>query len=106
MMQDPSASDGTDFAFRRLQSPGEPIVVHFRQTGQHTANDNWQFTGNVTVNGTVTNTGLTNAIAARQPLTIYSDTPPQHTPGLEWVDTTDLRSYRSYNNLWIEIDRS
>jgi len=38
--------------------------------------------------------------------TIYSDTPPQHTPGLEWVDTTDLRSYRSYNGLWIEIDRA
>jgi hypothetical protein len=38
--------------------------------------------------------------------TIYSDTPPAHTPGLEWVDTTDLRSYRSYNGLWVEIDRA
>jgi len=40
------------------------------------------------------------------PQTIYSDAAPAHTPGLEWVDTTDLRSYRSYNGLWIEISHS
>ena len=40
------------------------------------------------------------------PQTIYSDTAPSHVAGLEWVDTTDLRSYRSYDNLWVEIDRA
>jgi hypothetical protein len=46
------------------------------------------------------------AALSAQIATIFSDTAPAHSPGLEWVDTTDLRSYRSYQDLWIEIDRA
>lgn len=46
------------------------------------------------------------ALDGKQSKTVYSDTAPSHTEGLEWVDTTDLRSYRSLGGLWIEIDRA
>jgi hypothetical protein len=51
-------------------------------------------------------TGLQDALDSKQIKTVYSDTAPTHSPGLEWVDTTELRSYRSYNNRWVEIDHS
>lgn len=51
-------------------------------------------------------TALETAIAAKQTKTVYSITAPDHEAGLEWVDTTTLRSYRSYNNAWVEIDRA
>lgn len=51
-------------------------------------------------------TGLQTALDGKQIKTVYSDTAPAHVAGLEWVDTTDLRSYRSYDNLWVEIDRA
>lgn len=78
-------------------------------------------TGNVTLSasdvglGNVSNTSDTDkpvstaqqtALDAKQTKTIYSDTAPAHSAGLEWVDTTDLRSYRSYSDLWVEIDRA
>jgi hypothetical protein len=47
-----------------------------------------------------------DAIDGKQIKTVYSDTAPSHAVGLEWVDTTDLRSYRSISGLWIEIDRA
>jgi hypothetical protein len=50
--------------------------------------------------------GLQAQLDAKQTKTVYSDTAPTHAAGLEWVDTTDLRSYRSYNGAWIEIDRA
>jgi hypothetical protein len=51
-------------------------------------------------------TALETAIAAKQAKTVYSTTAPDHAAGLEWVDTTTLRSYRSYNGAWVEIDRA
>ena len=51
-------------------------------------------------------TNLQPALDGKQIKTVYSDTAPSHSAGLEWVDTTDLRSYRSYDNLWVEIDRA
>ena len=51
-------------------------------------------------------TGLTSALDGKQIKTVYSDAAPAHSPGLEWVDTTNLRSYRSYSGLWVEIDRA
>ena len=51
-------------------------------------------------------TALETAIAAKQTKTVYDTTAPAHVAGLEWVDTTTLRSYRSYNNAWVEIDRA
>lgn len=42
----------------------------------------------------------------KQIKTVYSDTSPEHSAGLEWVDTTSMRSYRSYNGVWVEIDRA
>jgi len=46
------------------------------------------------------------ALDAKQIKTVYSDTAPTHSAGLEWVDTTSMRSYRSYNSTWVEIDRA
>ena len=46
------------------------------------------------------------SLDGKQIKTVYSDTAPSHTEGLEWVDTTELRSYRSISGLWIEIDRA
>lgn len=51
-------------------------------------------------------TATQNALDGKQIKTVYSDTAPSHSPGLEWVDTTELRSYRSYGSLWVEIDRA
>lgn len=51
-------------------------------------------------------TATQTALDGKQQKTVYSDTAPTHSPGLEWVDTTDLRSYRSYSGLWVEIDRA
>lgn len=51
-------------------------------------------------------TDLQTSLDAKQIKTVYSDTAPAHAAGLEWVDTTELRSYRSYNNAWVEIDRA
>jgi hypothetical protein len=51
-------------------------------------------------------TDLQTALDAKQIKTVYADAAPAHAAGLEWVDTTDLRSYRSYNGAWIEIDRA
>jgi hypothetical protein len=51
-------------------------------------------------------TAAQTALDAKQIKTVYSDTAPSHSAGLEWVDTTDLRSYRSYNSAWVEIDRA
>jgi hypothetical protein len=51
-------------------------------------------------------TALETAIAAKQTKTVYDTTAPDHAAGLEWVDTTTLRSYRSYNGAWVEIDRA
>jgi hypothetical protein len=62
-------------------------------------------------------TATQTALNGKQIKTVYSDFPPipaQATEamaaaavqGLEWVDTTDLRSYRIYQGLWIEIDRA
>ena len=51
-------------------------------------------------------TATQTALDGKQIKTVYSDTAPSHSAGLEWVDTTDLRSYRSYDNLWVEIDRA
>jgi hypothetical protein len=49
---------------------------------------------------------LQTSLDGKQIQTVYSDTAPEHSPGLEWVDTTSLRSYRSYTGLWVEIDRA
>ena len=46
------------------------------------------------------------SLDGKQIKTVYSDTAPSHAEGLEWVDTTELRSYRSISGLWIEIDRA
>jgi hypothetical protein len=46
------------------------------------------------------------ALDAKQIKSVYSDTAPSHSAGLEWVDTTSMRSYRSYNGVWVEIDRA
>ena len=51
-------------------------------------------------------TAQQTALDGKQIKTVYSDTAPSHAAGLEWVDTTDLRSYRSYNSAWVEIDRA
>jgi hypothetical protein len=51
-------------------------------------------------------TATQTALDAKQIKTVYSDTAPSHSAGLEWVDTTSLRSYRSYNSAWVEIDRA
>jgi hypothetical protein len=51
-------------------------------------------------------TATQTALDGKQIKTVYSDTAPSHSAGLEWVDTTDLRSYRSYNSAWVEIDRA
>jgi hypothetical protein len=51
-------------------------------------------------------TATQTALDGKQIKTVYSDTAPAHVAGLEWVDTTDLRSYRSYNSAWVEIDRA
>ena len=51
-------------------------------------------------------TATATALDGKQIKTVYSDTAPSHSPGLEWVDTTELRSYRSYGSLWVEIDRA
>jgi len=51
-------------------------------------------------------TATATALNGKQIKTVYSDTAPSHSPGLEWVDTTELRSYRSYGSLWVEIDRA
>jgi hypothetical protein len=51
-------------------------------------------------------TSLQTSLDGKQIKTVYSDTAPSHAAGLEWVDTTDLRSYRSYNSAWVEIDRA
>lgn len=51
-------------------------------------------------------TAQQTALDGKQIKTVYSDTAPSHVAGLEWVDTTDLRSYRSYNSAWVEIDRA
>jgi len=48
----------------------------------------------------------TAQVDAKQIKTVFSDTAPAHTAGLEWVDTTTFCSYRSYNGAWIEIDRA
>ena len=48
----------------------------------------------------------TSQVDAKQTKTVYDTTAPAHAAGLEWVDTTTLRSYRSYNNQWVEIDRA
>jgi hypothetical protein len=48
----------------------------------------------------------TAQVDAKQPKTVYDDIAPAHAAGLEWVDTTTLRSYRSYNGAWVEIDRA
>jgi hypothetical protein len=51
-------------------------------------------------------TATQTALDAKQIKTVYSDTAPSHAAGLEWVDTTSMRSYRSYNEVWVEIDRA
>jgi hypothetical protein len=51
-------------------------------------------------------TDLQTALDAKQIKTVYADAAPAHAAGLEWVDTTELRAYRSYNNQWVEIDRA
>ena len=51
-------------------------------------------------------TATQTALDAKQIKTVYSDTAPTQSAGLEWVDTTSLRSYRSYNGVWVEIDRA
>lgn len=51
-------------------------------------------------------TAQQTALDGKQTQTVYSDTAPSHSTGLEWVDTTDLRSYRSFGGLWVEIDRA
>jgi hypothetical protein len=51
-------------------------------------------------------TDLQTSLDGKQIKTFYSDTAPAHAAGLEWVDTTSLRSYRSYNGVWVEIDRA
>jgi hypothetical protein len=48
----------------------------------------------------------TSQVDAKQIKTVFSDTAPAHAVGLEWVDTTTLRSFRSYNGAWVEIDRA
>ena len=51
-------------------------------------------------------TATQTALDAKQIKSVYSDTAPSHSAGLEWVDTTSMRSYRSYNSVWVEIDRA
>ena len=51
-------------------------------------------------------TATQTALDAKQIKTVYSDTAPTHSAGLEWVDTTSMRSYRSYNGVYVEIDRA
>jgi hypothetical protein len=51
-------------------------------------------------------TAQQTALDGKQIKTIYSDTAPTHSAGLEWVDTTSMRSYRSYNGVYVEIDRA
>jgi hypothetical protein len=51
-------------------------------------------------------TGLQTSLDAKQIKTVYADAAPAHAAGLEWVDTTELRAYRSYGNQWVEIDRA
>lgn len=61
-------------------------------------------TGEVTL-GISDVTDLQTNLDGKQIKTVYADTAPAHAAGLEWVDTNELRAYRSYNSQWVEIDR-
>lgn len=39
-----------------------------------------------------------------QSRTIYSDTPPEPTESLRWVDTQNLRAYEYLSGAWVEVD--
>lgn len=71
---DPNASQDTNLVLRRINNdPNEPIVFNLRQTGNHDANDNWLFTGNVSISGSLTASAIATAItSAAAPITAGS----------------------------------
>lgn len=71
---DPNVSQDTNLVLRRINNdPNAPIVLNLRQSGNHDANDNWLFTGNVSISGSLTASAIATAItSAAAPITAGS----------------------------------
>jgi hypothetical protein len=100
LVQDPLAAHDTNLALRRLGDPAEPLVFNFRQSGHHDANDNWVFTGNVTVEGTLTASQLPPFGSSLPTLSEFPPSAP--VAGQRWIDSTTLDAFEYLGGAWAQ----